>query len=428
MTKITKITTQELITLIENTDSKLIDVRPIDAYNGWKMQNEKRGGHIKGAKSLPLKWSKYIDWIEIVQSKNILPEHTIIVYAYKDKDAEKIANHFSRAGYKNIQVYNHFLSEWVEDENLAMDRLTNYKQLVYPEWLQTLISEGKPPEFENTDYVICHIHYRNHKDYENGHIRGAVALNTLCLEDSETWNRRSPEELKQALKEHGITSDTTVILYGRFSFPNNNNPFPGSSAGHLGAIRCAFIMMYAGVKDVKVLNGGIQSWEDAGYEITKEDFTNKGVPDFGIKIPHQADLAVDIPKAKEILKSEDGNLVCVRSWPEYIGEVSGYNYIEKTGRIPGAVWGNCGSDAYHMENYRSLDHTTREFHEIEEIWKEMGITSDKHNAFYCGTGWRGSEAFFNAFLMGWPRISVFDDGWFGWSNDPKNPTETGDPK
>lgn len=428
MTKITKISTQELITLIENSDTKLIDVRPIDAYNGWKMQNEKRGGHIKGAKSLPLKWSKYIDWIEIVRSKNILPEHTIIVYAYKDKDAEKIASHFSRAGYNNIHIYDRFLMEWVEDENLAMDRLTNYKQLVYPEWLQTLISEGKPPEFENTDYVICHAHYRNHKDYENGHIPGAVALNTLCLEDPETWNRRSPEELKQTLKEHGIGKDTTVILYGRFSFPNNNNPFPGSSAGHLGAIRCAFIMMYAGVKDVKVLNGGIQSWEDASYEITKEDFSTKRISDFGAEIPQCPELSTDIPQAKEIIKSDDGNLVCVRSWPEYIGEVSGYNYIEKTGRIPGAVWGNCGSDAYHMENYRSPDHTTREFHEIEEIWKEMGITADKHNAFYCGTGWRGSEAFLNAFLMGWPRISVFDDGWFGWSNDPKNPIETGDPK
>ena len=428
MTKITKISTQKLVTLLENNNTKLIDVRPIDAYNGWEMQNEKRGGHIKGAKSLPLKWNKYIDWIEIVRSKNISPEHTIIVYAYKDGDAKKMANHFSSAGYKNIHIYNHFLSEWVENENLAMDRLTNYKQLIYPEWLKTLISGGTPPEFENKDYVICHAHYRNHKDYEEGHIPGAIALNTLCLEAPETWNRRSPEELKQALESHGITADTTVILYGRFSFPNNDDPFPGSSAGHLGSIRSAFIMMYAGVKDVKVLNGGIQSWEDAGYEITKEDYSGKVVSDFGVQIPQRPKLAVDIPQAKKILKSEDGNLVCVRSWPEYIGEVSGYNYIEKTGRIPGAVWGNCGSDAYHMENYRSLDHTTREFHEIEEIWKEMGITADKHNAFYCGTGWRGSEAFFNAYLMGWPRVSVFDDGWFGWSNDPGNPTETGDPK
>jgi len=30
-------------------------------------------------------------------------------------------------------------------------------------------------------------------------------------------------------------------------------------------------MMYAGVKDVRVLNGGFQSWLDAGYEISIED-------------------------------------------------------------------------------------------------------------------------------------------------------------
>ena len=61
-------------------------------------------------------------------------------------------------------------------------------------------------------------------------------------------------------------------------------------------------------------------------------------------------------------------------------------------------------------------------------WAQAGISPDKHNAFYCGTGWRGSEAFFNAWLMGWPRISVFDGGWFEWSNDNKNPYETGVPK
>jgi molybdopterin synthase sulfurtransferase len=27
--------------------------------------------------------------------------------------------------------------------------------------------------------------------------------------------------------------------------------------------------------------------------------------------------------------------------------------------------------------------------------------------------------------MGWPRVSVYDGGWFEWSNDPDNPFETG---
>jgi thiosulfate/3-mercaptopyruvate sulfurtransferase len=30
--------------------------------------------------------------------------------------------------------------------------------------------------------------------------------------------------------------------------------------------------------------------------------------------------------------------------------------------------------------------------------------------------------------MGWPRVSVFDGGWFEWSNDPENLTETGIPE
>lgn len=425
---INKITTEQLYSIINEKNTVIIDIRPVDAYNGWKLQNEKRGGHIKGAKSLPLKWSNYIDWIEIVRSKNILPAHNLVIYSYNPEDAEKIAELFIKAGYQNISIYNQFIDEWCANEKYPMDHLARYRQLVSSQWLKDLIDGKTPPEYKNDKYVICHSHYRNRADYEQDHIPGSVEIDTLTLESPETWNRRTPEELKKALEEKGITSDTTVILYGRFSFPKNEDPFPGSSAGHLGAIRCAFIMLYAGVKDVRILNGGMQSWKDAGYEVTKDETRPFPVADFGTKIPAQPQLAVDIPEAKKIINSEHANLVSVRSWSEYIGEVSGYNYIEKKGRIPGSVFGNCGTDAYHMENYRNLDHTTREFHEIEKIWAEAGITPDRHNAFYCGTGWRGSEAFFNAWLMGWPNVSVFDGGWFEWSNDPENPFETGIPE
>jgi len=253
-------------------------------------------------------------------------------------------------------------------------------------------------------------------------------MDTLALEAPETWNRRSPGELKTALEEHGISADTTVVLYGKFMFPNNDDPFPGSAAGDIGAIRSAFIMMYAGVKDVRVLNGGFQSWCDTGFEVSTADVKKVPVSDFGATIPVNPRFAVDTPEAKEIIASPFAELVCVRSWREYIGEVSGYNYIDAKGRIPGAVFADCGSDAYHMENYRNIDHTTREYFEIAENWIKNGITPDKHLAFYCGTGWRGSEAWFNAWLMGWPKVSVYDGGWFEWSNDPANPYETGIPE
>ena len=422
----TGITTAKMKEITARPDHVIIDVRPAAAYNGWRLQNEPRGGHIPGARSLPHKWSKYIDWIEIVRSKGILPERQIVLYGYNLEETEEVAAMFRTAGYNTLYTYNGFLQEWAPDFDLPLLQLKKYRQLIYPQWIHTLISGNDPPEYDGSDYVICHVHYRNRADYEKGHIPGAISLDTLTLESPDTWNRRSPEELEEALTALGITPDTTVILYGRFAFPRNDDPFPGSSAGHLGAMRAAFIMMYAGVKDVRILNGGLRAWEDEGYATTKLEFHPRPATSFGAVIPGKPELAVDLPEAREILASTDGELVCVRSLPEYRGEVSGYNYIDKKGRIPGAVFGNCGSDAYHMENYRNLDHTTREFHEIEKIWQDEAITPDKHIAFYCGTGWRGSEAFFNAWLMGWPRVSVFDGGWFEWSNDPANPIETGE--
>ncbi|MGD8534969.1 MAG: rhodanese-like domain-containing protein [Candidatus Aminicenantes bacterium] len=421
------ISASELSEQLRNPALKLIDVRPVDAYNGWRLHNEVRGGHIKGARSLPFKWTNYIDWIEIVRSKDIQPQDSLVLYGYDSIETAKVANLFIRSGYEDVRVYHSFVGEWAANGSYPMQKLANYRQLVSAKWLHGLILTGVAPEYNNDKYVLCHAFYHNREAYEEGHIPGAVDLDTNSLESPETWNRRSPEEIKKALEDLGITQDTTVILYGRFSNPDVNDPFPGSSAGHLGAFRCAFIMMYAGVKDVRILNGGLQAWKDEGFEVSTEETVKRPVAEFGVVIPACPKFAVDIQEAKETLKSDSKNLISVRSWKEYIGEVSGYNYIQKKGRIPGSVFGNCGSDAYHMENYRNLDHTTREYHEIEKMWAEGGITYEKHNAFYCGTGWRGSEAFFNAWLLGWPHVSVFDGGWFEWSNDDNNPYETGIP-
>jgi hypothetical protein len=38
----------------------------------------------------------------------------------------------------------------------------------------------------------------------------------------------------------------------------------------------------------------------------------------------------------------------------------------------------------------------------------------------------GPEAWFHAYLMGWPRISVYDGGWLEWAQDPSNPRAQGD--
>ena len=191
------------------------------------------------------------------------------------------------------------------------------------------------------------------------------------------------------------------------------------------------ILRYAGVDDVRLLDGGYDWWVRGGQPARdRRCASRRRSRRSASTIPLRPEVIVDIDEAKEILADPDGAaLVSVRTWREHIGDVSGYNYIGPAGRIEGDVWGNCGTDAYHMQHYRNVDNTMRAYPEIAANWAEAGITPDKWVAFYCGTGWRASETWFYAYLQGWQRIAVYDGGWFEWSQDPiNNPIEIGLPE
>ncbi len=421
------ISTDEFATRVADASHTIIDTRPLAAYNGWRLAGEARGGHVPGARSLPLEWTRFMDWIEVLEGKGLDPSRSVTVYGYAPDDADAMVNYLARLGYGHVEPYHGFIAEWAADPERPIRRLERYRHLVHPAWLHALIGGGTPEAPPRGDWVLCHAHFDHPADYARGHIPGALSLDTNLLETPETWNRRSPDQLRDALLGLGITHDTTVVLYGRFSHPTYEQPDPGKSAGQLAAMRCALIMLYAGVKDVRVLNGGIHAWEAAGLPLSTDPVAPRPVAGFGAQVPGRPDYVMDMPEARRLVESDGGELVSVQGWAEYIGEFSGYHYIEKKGRIPGAVFGNTGSDAYHMENLRNLDNTTREFGEVARAWSEAGIVPEKHLAFYCGTGWRASEAFMNAWLMGWPRLAVYDGGWYEWSGDLANPIATGAP-
>jgi molybdopterin synthase sulfurtransferase len=421
------ILTDELAARAAEPGHTFLDVRPLAAYNGWRLAGEARGGHIPGARNLPVEWTRFVDWFDALDRKKLDPAAPITVYGYTSGEADLMIGYLERLGFRDVDVYLSFVDEWAANPELPLARLDRYHNLVHPGWLDALSRGTRPEAPPRADWLVCHAHYDHPEDYARGHIPGAISLDTNLLESPDTWNRRAPEELRDALLELGIRYDTTVIVYGRYSHPTYDQPEPGKSAGQLAAMRCALIMLYAGVEDVRVLNGGIHAWEAAGLPLSTEPSSPWPETSFGVDVPAHPEYILDIEDARRLIQAADGELVSVRSWAEFIGERSGYHYIERKGRIPGAVFGNAGSDAYHMENVRNLDNTTREFGEVAGAWAEAGIVPEKHIAFYCGTGWRASEAFMNAWLMGWPRVSIYDGGWYEWSRDPANPVAHGPP-
>lgn len=215
------------------------------------------------------------------------------------------------------------------------------------------------------------------KLYLISHIPGADYIDTNEVESEPLWNKVSDEQLKAMLAKHGIRHDTTVILYGRDVY---------------AAARVAQIMLYAGVKDVRLLDGGWQTWSDAGLPVERGTPPKvKAEPDFGVKIPAQPQLMLDMEQARGLLHRQDASLVSIRSWPEFIGTTSGYSYIKPKGEIAGARWGHAGSDSTHMEDFHNPDGTMRSADDITAMWKAWNIKPDQQVSFYCGTGWRASK-------------------------------------
>ena len=413
------IATKELQDKLSDDSWVVVDTRINDAFNGWKLDEVERGGHIKGAVDFSANWltvdskdkEKTLD--KALETKGIEKDKNIVLYDANGKDAKEVANYLSEKGYKNLYTYN--VADWAKDESLPMESYENYEMIV-PATIVNDILDGKKPEtFENSKNIkIVEASWGEESEaYSKGHVPTSVHINTDTVEPPPQWMLASDEELAKFANDYGFTKDDTVIVTG-----------PDVMASY----RVAVVLRYIGINDVRVLNGGNNAWTSAGYEL--ETKSNKPVAgnDFGATIPANPDLIDTQAELKEMLKDSNHVLVDNRSWDEYIGKISGYSYHDKKGRIPGAVYGYAGTSATTLEDYRNIDNTMRNADEIKALWKDAGIDTNKHLMFMCGSGWRAAEVLTYANVMGFDNTSLYSDGWIGWSNDTSNPTETGEPK
>jgi len=426
------VTTHELQTRLADPELTIVDTRPLAAFNGWRLHGESRGGHIPGAVAFPSAWLHSVEPSEIERllvAKRITPDQDVVVYG-DGLEAAAFASKLHVLGLQRVRVYEPGFDTWASDPTRPVDRLRRHDKLVHIDWLRRVLKGEQPEAAPSGRFLLFHVNFGVPEEYAEGHIPGALFLDTNWLEDPADWNRRSPAEIEAALRTLGITHDTTVVVYGRDTEGDPNEKWPGRRAGQIAATRALMILRYAGIDDVRLLDGGYDWWVRAGNPLETALRQPVPVDAVGVPVPLRPEVIVDIEEARAILADPAGAaLVSVRTWREHVGQVSGYNYIGPAGRIAGDVWGNCGTDAYHMQHYRNVDNTMRAYPEIAANWQEAGITADKWVAFYCGTGWRASETWFYAYLQGWPRVAVYDGGWFEWSQDPiNNPIEVGVPE
>ena len=407
---------------------QFVDVREEYQFIGWDSE-EGPGGHIAGAMDFPASWLSLdvkpgtID-TELTR-RGLKKEVKTVLYGNGSLEPS-IVDRYAGLGFEDLAVLEGGYRAWT-DAGLPTERLEHYEILVHPLWVEELAAGKNPPTFKGGDFKIVEV-YLNDKGkdvYLKGHIPGAVALDDSLNhvrgprtvseiealphgEQLRLWNRPSDEVIRQKLESLGITADTTVVLYG-------------SEAATTAAYRCGLILRYAGVKDVRFLNGGRPLWEAEGRPLESGEVPWGPSKEFGAKIPQNPRLLIDYDEELKLVSDPKAVIASIRSWDEYLGNKSGYTYIGEAGDVANSRFGYAGSDPYAMEDYRNLDNTMFNADLMAARWRRWGIVPDKVVSFHCGTGWRASETYFCALAMGWPDIKVYDGGWYEWHKIPDSP-------
>lgn len=314
--------------------------------------------------------------------------------------------------------------EPMADADFPARKTPNYEALVSAHWVKQALdfhASGfrlpRPESYRNDRLIVLDVGWGEldqAKEYHAGHLPGAVYFDTDELETGyPTWRLRDLTELQLAIGQAGIDADTTVIVCGRKV---------------IAAARIWWVLKYAGVADVRLLDGGFTAWEAAGYPVEQE--ISKPVP-----VAFEGSVAdhwlATTDYVRERLGSAQIRLADVRSSAEFEGRTSGYRYLDASGRIPTAISIGDGDDDARL--YMQGDGRLRSPTDIREWWQENGLHPaasgtqfEQEVIFYCGGGWRSSVAFFYAWLLGFENIRNYSDGWGGWSTDyQQDATEVG---
>ncbi len=250
-----------------------------------------------------------------------------------------------------------------------------------------------------------------YKDYFRGHLPTAHHINfdTLRGTDHGVPVQYLPADLTAALLVRaGVDRDRTHLVYATGeALPNDEI---------LSASMVAYVMEKLGIKDIRIVDGGLPGWKAAGFRTVQEYFGNPAG-----KLPATGSPEIALT-TDEVLqhKGQPGYvLVDARPKNEYLGQDD--VWLRK-GHIPGAI-------SFHWARLMEKDntHKFKPFAEVKAELEAAGITPDKEILCYCGTSREGSLLrFYLKHVAGYPKVRLYEGAWkeYVWVKDQSLPAET----
>ncbi|QFQ95333.1 sulfurtransferase [Streptomyces phaeolivaceus] len=267
--------------------------------------------------------------------------------------------------------------------------------------LAALLRSELPPVLLDVRWALGDPHGRAH--YAAGHIPGAVYvdLDTELAAPPSAEGGRHPlpalTDLQAAARRWGVREGRPVVVY--------------DDLGNTAAARAWWLLRYAGVAEVTLLDGALGAWRAAGLEL---ESGVPGAPAPGDVVLRAGGLPVtDADGAAELALT--GLLLDARAAERYRGEVEPVD--PRAGHIPGAVSAPTGENL-------TADGTFRSPEELRERFTAKGAGEAERVGVYCGSGVTAAHQIAALALAGF-EATLFPGSWSAWSADPVRPAVRG---
>lgn len=241
-----------------------------------------------------------------------------------------------------------------------------------------------------------------HRDYLRGHLPGAVFVDfdhELAGPPSRQDGRHplpSAQQVQRLVARAGIEPDSTVVAYDDW--------------GALAAARAWWVLRWAGVPRVLVLDGGLAAWSRAGGTLPRGEVT----PGRGTASVSTGALPVlDADTAGMLART--GVLADAREPERYRGESEPLD--SRAGHIPGAV-------SLPTRANLAEDGTFRAAPVLAERFTGAGLTPGASVGAYCGSGVTAAHLLLAMRVAGIDGV-LYPGSWSQWSADPARPAATG---
>ncbi len=251
-----------------------------------------------------------------------------------------------------------------------------------------------------------------YKDYFRGHLPTAhhLEFDTLRGTDKAVPVQYLPDDLTKALLlRAGVHKDRLHLVYATGDVLPNDEILSTTMVVH--------VLEKFGVKDVKIVDGGLPEWKKQGFDAAQDYFGNPAG-----KLPAKMNLgiAANIDDVQKHVGKPGNLLIDARPINEFQGDDA--IWLRK-GHIPGAI-------SYHWARLMEKDntHKFRPFSETKAELEKAGITPDKNIICYCGTSREGSLLrFYLKHVAGYPNVRLYEGAWkeYVWLKGKSLPAETG---